>query len=281
MDSLISFVIANYNYGAFLEEAIKSIVAQPGFEECELIVIDGRSTDGSVDVIRKYTQHIAWWVSERDTGQSEAFNKGFQHASGKYLTWLNADDILVRGCLLKVISAMKKYPDTEWFTANTFRFNTDGTIYEIWWGPHCWPKMLQHKNSPIAPYGPTTFFSKKIFDCVGGMDESLRYVMDSDLWVRFMANGIVLRRINCFCWGFRMHPNSKTAEFKGHNLEAHRREQLMSEIRKAQERVGYRMSQMLRWIGIGWRLIDGSIIRKIWYRCTIRDVWDKRIGGMP
>lgn len=280
MNKLLSIVIANYNYGRFLEMAIKSVVNQPGFEQCELIVVDGGSTDESVDIIRRYENYISWWVSERDHGQSEAFNKGFSHATGKYLTWLNADDVLARGCVRDVLDAMRKFPECDWFTANTFRFNQDGSIYEIWWGPHYLPRILQRRNSSIAPYGPTSFFSKVIYDHCGGMDNDLHYVMDADLWAKFMVNGVMQRRINRFCWGFRMHSESKTAEFGGHKLKDEVHEKLMSEIRISHSRIGYKLSKWLYWLGIVWRVFDGSLVKKFWYELTIKDVVDKRIGGI-
>ena len=95
---LLSIVIANYNYGRFLEEAIQSVLSQ-SCNDYELIIVDGGSTDNSVEIIKKYEDKIAWWVSEKDKGQSDAFNKGFAHAKGKYLTWLNADDILFQSII--------------------------------------------------------------------------------------------------------------------------------------------------------------------------------------
>ena len=98
-DPILSIVIANYNYGRFLEDAIRSVCLQNMGDKIELIICDAASTDNSLEIIRKYASKIAWWCSEKDGGQSAAFNKGFSHARGKYLTWLNADDVLVSGCL--------------------------------------------------------------------------------------------------------------------------------------------------------------------------------------
>ena len=139
---LLSIVIANYNYGHFLEDAIQSVIAQDMGDKVELIICDAASTDNSVEIIKKYanglppntsyydwaknnsfltpnaqrlTPKITWWCSEKDGGQSAAFNKGFFHARGRFLTWLNADDILLPGALGSLEKAIAAHPYCEWF----------------------------------------------------------------------------------------------------------------------------------------------------------------------
>lgn len=272
MNPILSIVIANYNYGSYLEAAISSVISQPGFDECELIVVDGGSSDNSLDVIRKYQDKIAWWISEKDSGQSNAFNKGFSRARGKYLTWVNADDIMHAGCLQKVLSEMKKHPDCEWFTGNFYRFNKDGAVLEIGWGPHFYPKMLQHKNSPLVIFGPSTFFSKKIYDKYGRIDESLHYIMDNDLWERFIVSGEKQRRIRAFCWGFRMHEMSKTAEFGLHCVSSDTKEKMRNEVRYSLKKTGYKASSFMHMVLLLFRCIDGSLVVRFWLQKTFRKV---------
>ena len=268
---LISIVIANYNYGRFLEDAMRSIFIQADADglndEVELIVVDGGSTDNSVEIIKKYADRISWWVSERDRGQSDAFNKGFAKARGKYLTWLNADDVLVSGCLKRVISQMKRHPDCQWFTGNLIRFlESDKSLMQVEWGPNWYPGFLQRRNSPIVSYGPTTFFGKELYERVGRIDESCNLIMDSDLWLRFMAAGVKQRRVRCLCWAFRMHEASKTAEFDGHTGSAQGLSELALERRRSAERVGYKPSRFLRMALMGWRVLDGSLLWRLWIR---------------
>ena len=144
MYPLLSIVIANYNYGRFLEEAVQSVIAQGMPGEVEIIICDAASSDNSVDIIKKYANGlppntsstpqllhlstsststpplITWWCSEKDGGQSAAFNKGFSHARGRFLTWLNADDVLLPGTVAALARAAERWPDCEWFVGGCF-----------------------------------------------------------------------------------------------------------------------------------------------------------------
>jgi len=254
-----SIVIANYNYGRFIEEAIKSVLDQ-SCQDFELIIVDGASTDDSVDIIKKYASRIAWWVSEPDTGQSNAFNKGFSHAGGRFLTWLNADDLLLPGTLEKAKDKLERNPECLWLTGNFLRFLDDGTIIECKWGPHVYPGLLQRPNSPIVAYGPTTFYASDLFREVGGMDETLKYGMDTDLWLRFMARGVKQARLNHYCWAFRMHEESMTAEFGEHVHEGEKLAEKKMEKQRIREKNGYIRSRRLRLICLLMRVLDGSLL---------------------
>ena len=257
---LLSIVIVNYNYGRFLEAAIRSVMDQNN-PDVELIVVDGGSRDESVDIIKKYSAEISWWVSEPDKGQSDAFNKGFSHAKGKYLTWLNADDLLVPDCLRKIIHEVKTNPECEWFTGNLYRFTEDGRVIECVWGPNYLPKWLQSRMQPVAVYGPSTIFTKELFDRVGGMKLYQNFMMDTDLWMRFIVAGVKQRRINCFCWAFRMHLDSKTAEYGDHKLSPEQRARFEAERKQAIEETGYRVSRLNHRLIQLWRLFDGSLVK--------------------
>lgn len=208
---ILSIVIANYNYGRFLETAIRSVVDQDGFDRCELIVVDGGSTDNSVEVIKKYADKISWWVSEKDKGQSDAFNKGFAHARGRYLTWLNADDILLSGTLLAIVDAMEANPEEEWFAGATAYFADDGAIKTATVPLGNVVPRLLGVPAWMRVSGPSSFFSRELLAKAGGFDVGLRYVMDIDLWMRFTNLGAKLKVIDRYLWGFRLHEESKTS----------------------------------------------------------------------
>ena len=272
MEPILTIVIANYNYGRFLGDAIKSVVQQEGFHECELIVVDGGSSDDSVEVIKKYSSKIHWWVSERDSGQSEAFNKGFSHARGKYLTWLNADDIMHYGCISHILKEVKAHPECEWFTGNFYRFTENGTVIEIGWGPHYYPRFLQHRNSPLVIFGPSSIFSRRIYEKYGRIDERLHYIMDNDLWCRFIRAGVIQRRIRAFCWGFRMHENSKTAEFGDHSVSDDTAKKMKEEWLYSKNKTGYSSSSCIHWLILLFRCLDASLLVRFWYKMTFRKV---------
>lgn len=208
MSPLFSIVIANYNYGRFLEDAIKSVIAQDMGDLVELIVCDAASTDNSVEVIRKYNRYIAWWCSEKDGGQSAAFNKGFSHATGRFLTWLNADDIFTRGALKAVAKAIEKHPRCEWFAGSSLWTDADLKI-ERCFCAHRFSRIKARWNC-ISVGGPSSFFTKRLLESVGGVDESLHYVMDTDLWYKFYrVCGVRYCRTKHNVFAYRQHEASK------------------------------------------------------------------------
>ncbi len=207
-DPLFSIVIANYNYGHFLAEAIESIIQQ-SCSDYELIVVDGGSTDHSVSIINRYASHIAWWCSEEDRGQSHAFNKGFARAQGRFLTWLNADDILLPEALEKARIYLQRHRQCQWLAGNTIFVDSALRIQRCAVGPP-WVEWLGWRVAPYI-YGPSSFFARELFQASRGFDESLRYGMDGDLWGQFQLLGAKYRRLMHFCWAFRMHDESITS----------------------------------------------------------------------
>lgn len=269
---ILTIVIANYNYGRFLETAIKSVIDQDGFDRCELIVVDGGSTDNSVEIIKKYEDKIAWWVSEKDKGQSDAFNKGFAHAQGRLGCWVNADDLLLSGTLRNVLNTLVKYPNTEWITGGVIFFNDDNLIWRARIGTAITRNM--HKwVDPTVIGGPSSFFSLKKMREVGGFNINLHYVMDGDLWNKFFHIGMRIRHLNQYFWGFRMHEQSKTT----HSLTAARSKAFMREDELVFSRRHFSKNRMRinYFIITAWKLLNGSILRSLvdtlrWHRTDIR-----------
>lgn len=254
-----SIVIANYNYGHLLSSAIESIINQD-CDDYELIIVDGGSSDNSVEVIKRYEKYISWWVSEPDKGQSNAFNKGFSHAKGKFFTWLNADDLLLPGTLSAVKSKLMKHTDVLWATGNMIRFlHQNGEIISAPWGPNFLPGWLQGRGKATVVFGPTTFWSKILYEKLGPIDESLHYTMDTDYWIRISHAGYKQIRINHFCWAFRMHEESKTAEFEGHDTIC--TDAVKKEHQYIYSKYNWYVKNKWRCIGLIMRLLDGSLLQ--------------------
>lgn len=253
-----SIVIANYNYGRYLGDAISSVLGQ-SFTDFELLVVDGGSTDNSKNVILSYQDKIAWWCSEPDQGQSNAFNKGFSHASGRFLTWLNADDILLPDTLNAVYKKLTDNPWADWATGNFIRFrSSDMAIISAPCGPFFLPSWLQGAGRMIPVYGPTAFWKKDVYEKLGVIDETLHYTMDVEYWSRLTMAGYKQVRVNHYCWGFRMHEQSKTAEFDGHERSVTIKDRMDFERRYISEKTGHSVSFMYRVIGLVCRILDGS-----------------------
>lgn len=210
---LLSIVIANYNYGRFLEEAIQSVLSQ-SCQDFELIVCDAASKDNSVEVIRKYADRITWWCSEPDGGQSAAFNKGFSHANGRFLTWLNADDVMLPGTVESLRKSAARHPECEWFVGGVLWLDPQMRVLNCGRGRPF--SEIRYREGNVSVWGPSSFFSKRLLDSVGGVDERFHYMMDTDLWLRFAAQlNARYRPFAHYAWGLRLHPEAKMS---GHNF---------------------------------------------------------------
>ena len=106
---LVSIVTPSFNQARFLEATLRSVLEQD-YPNIEYLVVDGASTDGSVEIIRRYADRLTWWVSEKDNGQSEAINKGMRRARGEFIGWLNSDDIYLPGAVSAAVSAFLSHP---------------------------------------------------------------------------------------------------------------------------------------------------------------------------
>jgi glycosyltransferase involved in cell wall biosynthesis len=253
-EPFFSVVIVNYNGGVFLEDAIKSVLSQE-ISLYELIVIDGKSTDNSLKIINKYIQHMYYFVSESDNGQSDAFNKGFAQARGDYYLWLNADDLLLPNCLRDAHFFIQKFPNQKWFAANTIFTDINGVILKCSRAPNWLDCAIE--RGVIYVNGPTSIFHKDLYTMAGGFDVNCHYSMDTDLWIRFKILGYKFRRINKYFWSFRIHENSKTSD----TLMGYTNPALNTESDYISEKNNYYYTRKSQLKQIILKLISGSFIR--------------------
>jgi len=213
----ITIVTPSFNQAKYLPETIESILNQ-GYPNLEYIIIDGGSTDGSVDIIRKYEKYLAYWVSEKDSGQSEAINKGFGRATGNLMTWVNSDDVLLPGALKRIAESKARHPECQWLTGKIARMDKDGRIIDLKGAEK--PRGFLCKMGVSPVHAPSSFFSKSLYDMAGGMDLDLYYTMDVDLWWKFLQASCIPKLVNRYLYGFRIHAGSKTtASFASENVD--------------------------------------------------------------
>jgi glycosyltransferase involved in cell wall biosynthesis len=206
----ISIITPSFNQAKFLEETIESVISQK-YPALEYIIIDGGSTDGSIDIIKKYEQHLHFWISEKDYGQTDAINKGLAKSSGQIVNWLNSDDYYEKNALLTVAEAFADAKIT-CVTGRSRKFDSEDTL-------------LYSKGTTIFPGNeaktigwarvdqPETFFRKSAIMQIIPMSTALKYLMDRELWMNYLLlNGMEeIKSIDKTLVHFRMHPQSKTS----------------------------------------------------------------------
>lgn len=202
---LISIITPSLNQGVFIEETIRSILLQ-NYPNLEYIIIDGGSTDNTLDIIKKYSPWISYWESTPDAGQTNALNKGLKRSSGEIVTWINSDDLLATNALFKVSEYFRRYQDADFIYGLPYILKNDNEL-ELNYTPEN-EKELEYLGS--FPYTqPSCFFKYDILKVTGLLDESFNIAMDYDLFVKISLNG-KMRKINEMLGVFRIQNNAKT-----------------------------------------------------------------------
>jgi glycosyltransferase involved in cell wall biosynthesis len=214
-----SIITPSYNQGEFLAETIESVIGQQGEFAIDYIIVDGGSTDDSVRVIRNYQDRLdrgEWpikcrgisyrWLSEKDQGQTDALVKGFAMAKGEVFAWLNSDDFYLPGTLAAAAAHLSQYPDTALLYGDARYCDPEGAVIGRYrTEPFDYPKLAWFNF--ICQ--PSTFFRKDVFHEVGGLDPSLHFSMDYDLWIR-IGKAYTCRYLPQFLSMYRLHEASKT-----------------------------------------------------------------------
>jgi GT2 family glycosyltransferase len=208
----ITLVTPSFNQGAFLAQTIESVLAQ-NYPNIQYSIVDGGSTDNSLEVIQRYADHLDWWVSEPDSGQSDALRKGFARADGLLFNWLNSDDLLLPGALHAVAEAWQR-TGANLIMGEDLHFKADPSQPVAHFRPagHHWPDCLRFWRGTFRYHQPCTFVTARAWAACGGLDGSLHYVMDYDLYCRVLALPdckveLLPRPLSAF----RLHAEAKTS----------------------------------------------------------------------
>jgi len=203
----VSIVTPSYNQGQFLERTILSVLNQ-NYPNLEYIIIDGGSTDGSVEIIRKYEKYLSYWVSEKDKGQADAINKGFQKSTGSIIAWLNSDDTYLPEAFYKIMKNFKQNPEADLIFGDIYFINEhDKRIGELKFTEFDF-KTLIYEGGNLHQTG--TFWTRKIYEEVGGLNSNYKFCMDYDFFCR-VANVGKLNHMRDFLANFRIHADAKSA----------------------------------------------------------------------
>jgi glycosyltransferase involved in cell wall biosynthesis len=203
---LVSIVTPSYNQAAFLEQTILSVLTQD-YPNLEYLVVDGNSTDGSVEVIRKYAARLAWWVSEPDRGQAEAVNKGFRHARGEIVGWINSDDLYFHSQVIRqAVDAFHDHPQAGMVYANGLKINREGYLID-------WFRYPQYSLNDLLGFNillqPASFMRREALQAGGFLPIASNLTLDQELWIRIAAL-YPLVHVEGF-WGVeRSHESAKT-----------------------------------------------------------------------
>jgi glycosyltransferase involved in cell wall biosynthesis len=182
---LVTIITPSFNQAAFLEKTIKSVLEQD-YSPIEYMAIDGGSNDGSVDIIKNYSSQLTWWVSEKDSGQAEAINKGLSRAKGEIIAWLNSDDYLMPGAITSAVKALGENPQASFVYGDVRVVTADGTIlntlhYRNW--------TLKDLMSFHIIGQPAVFMRRSALEKTGFLDLEYHFLLDHQLWIRLASVG--------------------------------------------------------------------------------------------
>ena len=259
----ITIVTPSFNQGRYIERTLLSVLDQ-GYPNLEYIVVDGGSTDASIEIIRWYGPRLSSWVSEPDNGQADAINKGFAQAHGEVFTWLNSDDVLLPGALALVGKIFARYPQITWLTGLNANLDTEDHLSR--------KTTTFYKFRPLIRRGyyhgrglgfirqEGTFWRRELWERTGNrVDVSRRYTMDYDLWLRF-AQYADLVTVGAYLAAFRQHESQKTAQIEPYYREA-----------------GITLPEAARWMMLPIRAMLAPISSKVAPRVVYRqptDTWE-------
>jgi glycosyltransferase involved in cell wall biosynthesis len=202
--NLVSIITPSYNQALYLEKTIQSVLEQD-YPRIEYIVVDGASTDDSFEIIRKYNDHLAYWISEKDSGQAEAINKGFARAKGEIIGWLNSDDYYLPNTVSAVVKCFEENPDVVMLYGDMLAVDGQGKTLNV----------LKYKQLSLQDLlcfqiigQPSVFFRRSALKKAGWLEPSFHFMLDHHLWIRLAEQGRILHVPQLWS-AARYHPQAK------------------------------------------------------------------------
>jgi len=215
----LTVVTPSYNQVEYLERTILSVLNQ-NYPNLEYFIIDGGSTDGSVDLIKKYESYLAGWVSEKDRGQTDAINKGFRMATGDYVAFQNSDDTFAPNAFSRVADAWRQTPDTDVFFGDMYITDEQDVILEELRAPAFCVECQIYEGMQV--FNQSLFIKRERLTQFGLLDESLRFVIDYEIVARLgVQPGMRFQHVDGFWGGFRVQPNAKSSTISTVGLTEH------------------------------------------------------------
>lgn len=205
----IGIITPSFNQAQYLESTIQSVL-QDEYPRLQYVIVDGGSTDGSVDLIRKYHKHLHYWISEPDGGQSEAINKGFRLTTADVVGWLNSDDLYLPGALNTVGNVFASKPDVQVVLGRTIFTESDLKIVRTCYHPKVYNYMSQRGIFYFNQQ--SMFWRRELFEKIGYLDETLQMCMDIDVWIRFLKLRAQIEVVPQFLSVWRLHDDCKSCK---------------------------------------------------------------------
>lgn len=205
----LTVITPTYNSGKYLAETIDSVLTQD-IPKVEYFIVDGGSTDNTVEVIKRYERHLAWWVSEPDQGQANAVNKAVRRATCDFIVEVDSDDLLLPGAMHAALDVLRNTPGARWVAGGVLGFGTADAPRHDWHMPKVPRNLLDCITYRFQAGTPGHVWSREMMQAVGGNDESYRYLYDFEFFARLLERGERCIAIDRPLAAYRFHPTSKS-----------------------------------------------------------------------